>query len=143
MPKSRKYLVPVDFSKGSEIALDYAVAMARQDKARLVLLHVLAAALVYPSEGTRFDLYTLLERDARVDLARLMKRKRLRPGAAQILLMRGVNPAEIIARQAKKLHASMIIMGSHGRTGLQRLLLGSVAERTLRLAGCPVLIVKK
>jgi nucleotide-binding universal stress UspA family protein len=57
--------------------------------------------------------------------------------------MRGVNPAEVIARQAKKLHASMIIMGSHGRTGLQRLLLGSVAERTLRLAGCPVLIVKK
>jgi nucleotide-binding universal stress UspA family protein len=143
MTKSRKYLVPIDFSKGSEIALDYALAMARQNKARLTLLHVIPAAMVYPVEGTRFDVYSLLERDAREDLARLMKRKKLSPGAAQILLMRGVNPAEIIARQAKKIRASMIIMGSHGRTGLQRLLLGSVAERTLRLAGCPVLIVKK
>ena len=143
MKKSQKYLVPIDFSKGSEVALDYALAMARQNKARLTLLHVIPSALVYPSEGTRFDLYSLLERDAREDFARLMKRKKLSSGAAQILLMRGANPAEIIARQAKKLHASMIIMGSHGRAGLQRLLLGSVAERTLRLAGCPVLIVKK
>jgi nucleotide-binding universal stress UspA family protein len=143
MAKSRRYLVPLDFSKGSEVALDYAMAMAREDKARLTLLHVVPAATGYPSEAMRFDLYSLMERDAREDLARLMKRKKLSPGAAQVLLMRGTNPAEVIASQAKKLHASMIIMGSHGRTGLQRLLLGSVAERTLRLAGCPVLIVKK
>ena len=143
MPKSRKFLVPIDFSKGSDAALEYAIAMAREQKARLVLLHVIPAAMVYPSEGTRFDLYTLLERDARADLARLMKRKRLGPEAAQTLMMRGVNPAEIIAQQAKKLGATMIIIGSHGRTGLPRLLLGSVAERTLRLAHCPVLIVKK
>jgi nucleotide-binding universal stress UspA family protein len=143
MTKPQKYLVPIDFSKGSEMALDYALAMAQQNKAQIALLHVIPAAMVYPSEGTRFDLYTLLERDAREDFARLMKRKKLSSSVAQILLMRGVNPAEIIARQAKKLHASMIIMGSHGRTGLQRLLLGSVAERTLRLAHCPVLIVKR
>lgn len=143
MPKSRKFLVPIDFSKGSEAALDYAIAMARENKGRLILLHVVPAAMVYPSEGTRFDLYTLLERDARADLARLMKRKKLSPASVQIILTRGVNPAEIIAQQAKKLGATMIIIGSHGRTGLPRLLLGSVAERTLRLAHCPVLIVKK
>ena len=143
MATPERYLVPIDFSKGSEIALDYAIAMARQNKARLTLLHVVPAATSYPSEAMRFDLYSLMERDAREDLARLMKKKKLSSGAAQILFMRGVNPAEIIARQAKKLHASMIVMGSHGRTGLQHLLLGSVAERTLRLAGCPVLIVKK
>ena len=129
MTRPQKYLVPIDFSKGSEIALDYAIAMARQNKARLTLLHVVPAATGYPSEAMRFDLYSLMERDAREDLARLMKRKKLGPSAAQILLMRGVNPAEIIARQAKKLHASMIVMGSHGRTGWQRLLLGSVAEK--------------
>ena len=143
MAKPQKYLVPIDFSKGSEIALDYAIAMARQNKARLTLLHVIPAATGYPSEAMRFDLYSLMERDARQDLARLMKRKKISSGVAQVLLIRGVNPAEIIARQAKKLHASMIIMASHGRTGLQRLLLGSVAEKTLRLANCPVLIVKK
>ncbi len=143
MPKSPKFLVPIDFSKGAEAALEYAMGMAREQKGRLVLLHVVPAAMVYPSEGTRFDLYTLLERDARADLTRLMKRKKLSPGAAQIILTRGVNPAEIIAQQAKKLQATMIIMGSHGRTGLPRFFLGSIAERTLRLAHCPVLIVKK
>ncbi len=143
MTKLRKYLVPIDFSKGSEVALEYAMAMAREDKARLILLHVIPAAMVYPSEGTRFDLYSLLERDARADLARLMRRKKLTPSSAQIVLTRGVNPAEIIAQQAKKLRVTMIIMGSHGRTGLPRFFLGSVAERTLRLAHCPVLIVKK
>ncbi len=143
MPKSKKYLVPIDFSKGSEIALDYAMAMARDSKAQLILLHVVPAALVHPSEGTRFDLYVLLERDARENLSRLMQRKKINLAATQTVVTRGGNPAEIIARQAKRLGASMIIMGSHGRTGLPRLLLGSVAERTLRLAHCPVLIVKK
>jgi len=143
MTRSRTYLVPIDFSKGSELALDYAIKMARQEKARLALLHVVPTAMVYPSGGTRFDVYGLLERDARQSLARLMQRKKLSPGAVQTIVTRGANPAELIARQAKKLRASMIIMGSHGRTGLQRLLLGSIAERTLRLAACPVLIVKK
>jgi nucleotide-binding universal stress UspA family protein len=143
MTKSQKYLVPIDFSKGSEVALDYAIAMARENKARLILLHVVPAEIGYPSEGTRFDLYELLEHDARNNLARLMQRKKLSPSGVQTVLTRGANPAEIIARQAKKLKASMIIMGSHGRMGLRRLLLGSVAERTLRLAHCPVLIVKK
>jgi nucleotide-binding universal stress UspA family protein len=59
------------------------------------------------------------------------------------MVARGTNFADVIAKQAKKLRAAMIVMGSHGRTGLQRFLLGSVAERTLRYADCPVLIVKK
>ncbi|MGE5818899.1 MAG: universal stress protein, partial [Deltaproteobacteria bacterium] len=77
MTNSQKYLVPIDFSKGSEIALDYAIAMARQNKARLTLLHVVPAATGYPSEAMRFDLYSLMERDARQDLARLMKRMKI------------------------------------------------------------------
>lgn len=143
MATSQKYLVPLDFSKGSEIALDYAVALARKNKARLTLLHVVPAATGYPAEAMQFDLSSLMERDARQDLARLMKKKKLNPAAVQIVMRRGTSPAEIIAREAKKIRATMIIMGSHGRTGLQRLVLGSVAERTLRLAQCPVLVVKK
>jgi nucleotide-binding universal stress UspA family protein len=143
VPKSRKFLVPIDFSKGSEAALEYAMAMGRESNAKLILLHVVPAAMAQSSEGTRFDLYNLLERDARANLARFIKRRKLAPGSAQVVLARGVNPAEIITQQAKKLRATMIIMGSHGRTGLPRFFLGSVAERTLRLAHCPVLIVKK
>jgi len=143
MPSPRKYLVPVDFSKGSEAALSHAIGLAREDKARLILMHVIPAAMVYPRESTNFDFYALLARDARENIARLAKRHKLKPGDYRLVLLRGVDTADVIARQARKLRVSMIVMGSHGRTGLQRLLMGSVAERTLRYARCPVLIVKK
>jgi nucleotide-binding universal stress UspA family protein len=143
MPKSNIYLVPIDFSRGSERALDYALKLARENKGRIIALHVVPAELIYPPMGGRFDFYTLLERDARDSFRRLAKRKRLAPKECQLVLVRGTNFADVIARQAKKLRVSMIVMGSHGRSGLQRLLLGSVAERTLRYAECPVLIVKK
>jgi nucleotide-binding universal stress UspA family protein len=137
------YLVPLDFSRGSEKAFDYALALARERNGKLVALHVAPAELIYPPTGGRFDFYALLERDARENFSRLAKRKKLKPEDCRFIVARGTNFAEIIVRQAKKMRASMIVMGSHGRTGLQRLLLGSVAERTLRYAECPVLIVKK
>jgi nucleotide-binding universal stress UspA family protein len=143
MPATKTYLVPIDFSRGSEVAFNHALKMAKENRAELTLLHVVPAAMVYPSEGTRFDYYGLLERDAREYFARLAQRSKLKPGDYRLVLTRGVNIAEIIAREARKLKATMIIMGSHGRTGMQRFLLGSVAERTLRYAECPVLIVKK
>jgi nucleotide-binding universal stress UspA family protein len=143
MPGSDNYLVPLDFSRGSEKALNYALALARERKAKLVALHVVPAELIYPPTGGRFDFYGLLERDARENFRKLAKRKKLKPEDCQFIVARGTNFAEVIARQAKKMRAAMIIMGSHGRTGLQRLLLGSVAERSLRYANCPVLIVKK
>jgi nucleotide-binding universal stress UspA family protein len=137
------YLVPIDFSRGSERALDYALGLAREKKAKLIAIHVVPAELIYPPTGGRFDFYGLLERDARENFKRLAKRKKIKPEECRFILARGANFAEIIVRQAKKFRVSMIVMGSHGRTGLQRLLLGSVAERTLRYADCPVLIVKK
>jgi nucleotide-binding universal stress UspA family protein len=140
---SNIYLVPLDFSRGSERALDYALALARERKGKLVALHVVPAELIYPPTGGRFDFYALLERDARENFSRLAKRKKLKPEDCRFIVAHGTNFAEVIARQAKKMRAAMIVMGSHGRTGLQRLLLGSVAERTLRYADCPVLIVKK
>jgi nucleotide-binding universal stress UspA family protein len=143
MPTSDTYLVPLDFSRGSERALDYALDLARERKGKLVALHVVPAELIYPPTGGRFDFYRLLERDARENFSRLAKRKKLKPEDCRLIVARGTNFAEVIARQARKMRVAMIIMGSHGRTGLQRLLLGSVAERTLRYAECPVLIVKK
>lgn len=136
------YLVPVDFSRGSDKAFDYALKMARGKQAKLIALHVVAAELIYPPTGGRFDFYGLLERDARRNFATLARRKKIKSAQCRLVLARGINFAEVIVQQARKLHASMIIMGSHGRTGLQRFLIGSVAERTLRYASCPVLIVK-
>jgi len=143
MAKSDTYLVPIDFSRGSERALDYALKLARERKGKVVALHVVPAELIYPPAGGTFDFYALLERDARENFRKLTKRKRLKPEDCRLILARGTNYAEVLTRQAKKLRAAMIVMGSHGRTGVQRFLLGSVAERTLRYAHCPVLIVKK
>jgi nucleotide-binding universal stress UspA family protein len=75
MPGSDNYLVPLDFSRGSEKALNYALALARERKAKLVALHVVPAELIYPPTGGRFDFYGLLERDARENFRKLAKRK--------------------------------------------------------------------
>ena len=143
MASSNIYLVPLDFSRGSEKALDYALALARERNGKLVALHVIPAELIYPPTGGSFDFYAQLERDARENFSRLAKRKKLKPEHCRFIVARGTNFAEVVAKQARKMRVAMIIMGSHGRTGLQRLLLGSVAERTLRYADCPVLIVKR
>lgn len=143
MATSKTYLVPVDFSKGSEAALRFAVRLAKRDRSKLIVLHVVSAVFAFPLEAGFFDIIQRLEQDARQALAKFAKRLRLKPSAFRPRLIRAAEPASAIADQAKKSHAAMIIMGSHGRTGLQRLMLGSVAERTLRYARCPVLIVKK
>jgi nucleotide-binding universal stress UspA family protein len=135
------YLVPIDFSRGSDKAFEYALQLARDKKAHLIALHVVPAELIYPPTGGRFDFYGLMERDARQNFAKLARRKKVKAGECRLILARGINFAEIIVQQAGKLRASMIIMGSHGRTGLQRFMIGSVAVRTLRYARCPVLIV--
>lgn len=142
MAKSDTVLVPIDFSRGADKALDYALRLARATRSRVLALHVIPAELVYPPAGGSFDFYGLLERDARENFHKLLRRKRLHAKDCELVLARGTDFADVIARQAKKSRVSMIVMGSHGRTGLRRFLLGSVAERTIRYAACPVLIVK-
>lgn len=143
MAKSNVYLVPVDFSKTSEIALNQAIKLARENKGRLVLLHVIAD----PARGVPFFLraryYAELEREAQRSFSKLRLDRRLSKRRCRFVIVRGPNPGRLIAKQAERSRAAMIIMGSHGRTGLKRLVLGSVAERTVRYAECPVLIVKK
>jgi nucleotide-binding universal stress UspA family protein len=140
---SKTYLVPVDFSKGSEIALDHAIKMAKENRGKLLLVHVISTNFPYPMDAGYSNIFDILEKNARDSMRALVRRKRLKPGQCRSVLMLGISPAEVIAALAKKSRAAMIIMGSHGRTGFQRLVLGSVAERTLRYAHCPVLIVKK
>lgn len=142
MATLKRYLVPLDFSRGSGKAFDYAIKLAREKPAKVIALHVVPAEMVYPAMAGQFDLYGLMEGEARESFKKLLKRKRIPPKDCELVVTRGTDFGYIIARQAKRRRASMIIMGSHGRTGLRRLLLGSVAERTLRYAQCPVLIVK-
>lgn len=143
MGRLKTYVVPLDFSTCSKSALNYAVRMGEESRGNLVFLHVIAD----PARGVPFFLraryYAELEREAQRSFSKLRLDRRLSKRRYRFVIVRGQNLGRLIAKQAKKARASMIVMGSHGRTGLQRFVLGSVAERTLRYAGCPVLIVKK
>ena len=129
---SKTYLVPVDFSKGSEIALKHAMKLARTKKGKLLLVHIVP--LVVHLETVAAFL--------RGELEAMARRLGLKRAEYRLLVLERGEAARAIAHLAKKSRAAMIIMGSHGKTGLQRFVLGSVAERTLRYAECPVLIVK-
>lgn len=137
----KRILVPTDFSRHSLKALDYAIDFARPHGAELLLVNV-----VEPIRNTRLipDVSELLEgrrEDAAEKLGALEKRARERYRNCRVEVHFGV-PYEVIAEVAKKWHADLIIIATHGHTGLYHLFLGSVAERVVRIAECPVLTVR-
>ena len=134
-------LVPIDFSTNSDHALDYAVTLARTLQARLTLLHVIEPFIVGSVESLP---YTYIQ-DLEAKITDLMASYRERVTAAGLqsdfAIVHGV-PFHVIIETAHTAHVDLIIMGTHGRTGLPHVLLGSVAERVVRLAPCPVLVVR-
>jgi nucleotide-binding universal stress UspA family protein len=149
MAATRNYLVPVDFSKASEAAVDHAIKLAAESGGKLILLHAIptSALMMTGSDGMTGTMLVDIEQaqleEAQSQMDKLVRKKKLKPRSYQPVIVKRGDPAQVIANQAKKTRARMIVMGSHGRTGLKRLVLGSVAERTLRYARCPVLIVKR
>ncbi|GIX03617.1 MAG: universal stress protein [Planctomycetaceae bacterium] len=139
MLKFRTILVPVDFSPVSETALEVAHALARDHQGRMVLLHVAIppapAHEVYvpPEELTR------LAQQAREQLEHWAHKYLDVPTDTRVM---AGEPGPAIVSLAGELSADLIVMGTHGRTGLMRLLMGSVAEWVLRHAPCPVLTVR-
>jgi len=132
----RTILHPTDFSERSVYALHLACALTRDYGARLVVLHVAAAPLIIAAEGAlplEPDSVARAEKDQldRLDVPDVGVR-------AERQLAEG-DPVTEILRVAGEIHADLIVMGTHGRTGLERLLLGSVAELVMRKAPCPVL----
>lgn len=139
-----RYLVPVDFSKSSDMALAYGARLLKENKrASLLLVHVITDSAAKVPFYTREQYYRELKAEARKKIRRLLNKNHLKALKSRVVIAVSSDPARAIANQAKKTRASMIIMGSRGHTGLKRLILGSVAERTLRYATCPVLIVKR
>jgi nucleotide-binding universal stress UspA family protein len=143
MAAAKTYLVPLDFSKCSEKALTHAVRLARENRGKLLLVHVITEPASMVPVQFREDYFNALEKEALQLGRRSAGRHKLKADNYRFVALRGGDAARLIAGQAKKSRVSMIVMGSHGRTGLGRLILGSVAEKTLRYADCPVLIVKK
>lgn len=142
--KIRRILVPIDFSACSKKALQYAVPFARQFGARLCLLHVgqgyyLAPALA-PLElaaselGERADVAAKLASFATQEI----------PSSIPVdILVRNGHPALETATAAKELGADLIIISTHGYTGVRHVWFGSIAEQVVRHAKCPVLVVRE
>jgi nucleotide-binding universal stress UspA family protein len=132
-------LHPTDFSENSESAFRLACALAWDYKARLVLLHVTTIpAVIYAGGAVPPDPWPSIE-EAEAKLRELESQANGVRVESQV--MEG-DPVDMILRAAEETNSDVIIMGTHGRTALSRLLLGSVAESVIRKAPCPVLTAK-
>jgi nucleotide-binding universal stress UspA family protein len=149
MTSVRTILVPVDFSEGSRRALKYASELAARYEATIDVLHVWDVPTYLPSDtlitagAQAWELTRLVQNDAEAALAKFVAeatgsgipiaRTRAEPGVA----------SQVIVDAARHDQYDLIVMGTQGRTGLERVLLGSVAERVVRHAHCPVLTVRE
>lgn len=142
----RTILVPTDFSEYSEKAFTWAVALAEKWQSRLLLLHVVPRPSYPPMlMGSYFNVAGFeasLKAEAEARAKELVGKSQRGTVQVDAQVMVGEPFADICQRAAQG-QVDLIIMGSHGRTGLSHVLLGSVAERVVRHAPCPVLVVGK
>ncbi len=138
----RSILHPTDFSPQADSALMFALALARDQKAKLVILHVAR----WPARPIGLPPESAPPPDDDVERRELERQLRQRPVGdlpVEYRLEYADTFAEGILKVARELGSDLIVMGTHGRTGWRRLLLGSVAEELIRKAPCPVLTVRE
>jgi nucleotide-binding universal stress UspA family protein len=143
----RRILVPIDGSPTSNAGMREAMKLAGERKARLRLLHVIDEFYVFSTPDGGFDFGAMID-SLKSAGSRLLRK------AVQLARKRGVKPesamvenvagrvADVIVQQAKRWRADLIVMGTHGRRGFNRALLGSDAELVVRNASVPVLLVR-
>jgi nucleotide-binding universal stress UspA family protein len=144
----RRILVPVDGSATSKLGLRHAVGLAKNQGARLRFLNVMDDSLgLSGTDISAADMSFLLKSvreigERSVTEAAVLARKNKLNADASLLHGRGRRASDVILEAAKKWRADLIVMGTHGRRGLNRLLLGSDAERVLRGTPVPLLLVR-
>jgi universal stress protein A len=146
LARIKRILHATDFSKASARALNEAVELAKQNRAELAIVHVIEPTpYVAGDELGTAEIYTKLEetakQNAEASMSKLLKRLNKPNMKVQGFLLTGPASDEIV-NAAKKKKANMIVIGTHGRTGLSKLLMGSVAGKVISLATCPVLTVR-
>ena len=137
-------LVPIDFSDTADRALEYAIALAQQLQARLTLLHVFdLTPLTMGDAATGVPVTAVHELEIEVQqlLQESLERVQRAGLQGESLLVQGT-PTQTIIDTAGEQGVDLIIMGTHGRTGLMHLLMGSVSEQVVRRAPCPVLTLR-
>lgn len=143
----KNILVATDFSAPSQVALEYGRQLARAFGARLHVLHVVGnvATDAIGIEGFTTDFATLqheIEASARKQLEALVTEDDRRTLAVQTSTITSSAPAASITSYCKEAGIDLAVVGTHGRGGVTHLLVGSVAERVMRTAPCPVLTVR-
>ena len=147
LPQLKKILLPTDFSGCANYALPYAAAIARATDAQIVCVHVVEP--VVPAVGYSgladpmplADISEQLEDSAERQLPKLAECDECAGLDVEEIIVHGDAAAEIV-RVATEQEVDLIVISSHGRTGLGRMIFGSTAESVVRHAACPVLVVK-
>jgi len=139
-----RILVPVDFSEHAAPVLEWAAHMAEQHGCSLVLLHAYHLPVEFQQlEGAYLpdDFWTQVKTETEQTLARYAEGLRAKGLEVETLAREGY-PATVIEEEAERQQADLIVIGTRGHSGLKHLLLGSIAERVVQHAPCPVLTVK-
>lgn len=149
MSKFKKILVAIDFSESSKMALDRASSLATQLEAELDVLNVWEAPAFVPPESVMIEaalggqtLVDLVEKRSGHDLDAFVAGVRERGVAVGRALSERGAPSQVIVQMADRERYDLLVLGTHGRTGVSRAIMGSVAERVVRHAHCPVLTVR-
>lgn len=146
MIEMKKILFPTDFSDSSDHAVRYAVSFAQEFDAKLYVLHIVEDV----SNAAYFDMlagpplqemYAEMEARAWESVKRAVPETKRSDVDWEPLVRRGA-PAIEICHTAEELEVDLVVLGTHGRTGLKHMLFGSVAEKVVRMAPCPVLSVR-
>jgi len=138
----KKIMVPTDFTEYSEGAMDYARMMAKKLNAGLLLVHVIEPFTYSVTDTIQVvDHYGALKAIAG-PLMESLKKKILKDKLKVDTAVLSGTPYLEIIKKARQAGVDLIVMGTHGRTGVTHLLMGSVAERVVRMAHCPVLTVR-
>jgi nucleotide-binding universal stress UspA family protein len=143
-----KILVATDFSEASDAALAYGRALATAFRASLDVLHVTENLYLYPGSGT--ETYVGIPPEAQNDIERAAKKQAEAlltdedwiDRRAKVVTITSNTPAAMIVRYAKTEQVDLIVLGTHGRGVVAQIFMGSVAEKVVRTAPCPVLTVR-
>ena len=139
-----RILVPLDFSDQAQVILDWASHLALEHGSQVVLVHAYHLPVEFQQlEGAYLppDFWSNVKAEAEESLARYAEPLRARGVPVEILVREGY-PASVIVDEAVSQGADLIVIGTHGHSGLKHMLLGSIAERVVQKAPCPVLTVK-
>jgi len=140
-----KILTAIDFSENSECAFEYALTLATQFNAELTIIHVINEPVDLRGFYVPHISFEQLEKEIEESAVKMMdtfcSSKLGSFSNYKTVIATGI-PYDEITAAAARIDASLIVLGTHGRTGLDRILFGSTAERVVRSAGCPVLTVR-